>query len=165
MTADRRFEARSTDAPDAAASRPARVAMALARQLDLYHQLDALSLRQGILIEDDDTDGLLAVLGERQAVVDEITAIGAELEPIRQQWEPFLTGLPAPTRGQLTELVSELAALAGIVAARDEADRKRLEARRSAVGRELASVARGRSAVVAYGGKSNAVPFFQDREA
>jgi hypothetical protein len=164
MTADQNLDALLAERPDLGMSRPARVARALTRQLDLYRRLDVLSQRQGRLIEDDDTDGLLAVLGERQVVVDEISGIGAELEPIRHRWEAFLQELPGPTREQLRSLVDALAEVAGVVAGRDESDRKRLELRRTAVGRELASVARGRSAVVAYGGTVGTVPFFQDRE-
>lgn len=165
MTVDQRLAATVAAADGPLPSRPALVAAGLSRQLELYRRLEGLSRRQSTLIEDDDTDHLLAVLGERQAVVDEIAAIGADLEPIRQQWEPFLQSLPPATREQLRALVDTLAELAGLVAGRDEADRERLESRRSAVGRELASLARGRSAVVAYGGKAGTVPFYQDREA
>jgi hypothetical protein len=168
MTADQNFDAlipETAATADLGSSRTERVGRALARQLDLYRRLDSLSRRQGVLIDDDDTDGLLTVLGERQAIVDEIAAIGASLEPIRHRWEAFLQGLPASTREHMRSLVDALAEVAGVVAGRDEADRGRLELRRTAVGRELASVARGRSAVVAYGGPGAPVPFFQDREA
>ena len=85
MTAEKHADAPIADCPEDAASRPAWVAGALTLQLDLYRRLDALSRRQGVLIEDDDTDGLLTVLGERQVVVDRITAIGARLnQELRQ---------------------------------------------------------------------------------
>jgi hypothetical protein len=164
MTADRFSHALLGECPADAQARPAWVAAALTRQLELYGRLDQLSLRQGALIDDDDTDRLLAVLGERQVVVDEVAEIGTRLEPVRQDWDGFLHGLPAPTREQLRHLVSTLTDLAGIVAGRDEADRRRLELRRSEVGEELASVTRGRSAVRAYGGRGSPVPIFQDRE-
>lgn len=164
MTADQNLAAGIAGLPADRASRPAWVASALVRQLDLYARLEVLSRQQSDLIEDGDTDRLLAILGERQVVVDQIAAVGTALEPIRQHWEGFLGALPGGTREQLRELVDSLAELAGVVAGRDEADRRRLEERRSEVGRELASVARGRSAVLAYGGKATAPPQFQDRE-
>jgi hypothetical protein len=164
MTATRPNDEPVAHCPADAAARPAWVADALTRQLALYRSLDTLSLRQSALIEGDDTDRLLVVLGERQVLVEQIAAIGARLEPIRAAWESFLLGLPPATRDQIRELVDALADLAGQVAGRDEADRRCLEMRRAAVGAELTTVGRGRSALMAYGGKAAPTPIFQDRE-
>lgn len=152
------------DYPADGKARPAWVADALVRQLEFYQRLDTLSARQSELISDDNTDGLLAILGERQALIDRITEIGARLEPVRAAWEAFLLGLPGPTREQIGTLVDALGALAGRVAERDEADRRRLEERRAVVGAELTTIGRGRSALAAYGGRPLRAPVFQDRE-
>lgn len=129
-----------------------RLARILERQRDLCLSLDAMSARQDELVAGDDTDALLGLLGQRQAVVDELTALGAELEPLRTVWETESWRVPPDQRARITGYVEEIGRLIEGIGRRDESARVRLEERRSAVARELAGISRGRGAVAAYSG-------------
>ncbi len=129
-----------------------RLARILERQRDLCLSLDAMSVRQSELVAADDTDALLGLLGERQTVVDELTALSAELEPLKAVWEAEGSRLPAEQRDRITGFVEEIGRLVEGIGRRDESARLRLEERRAAISRELAGISRGRGAVAAYSG-------------
>jgi hypothetical protein len=140
------------------------VEILLQRQQELFSQLDAMSQRQSALIEAQDTDQLLSVLAERQAVIERIAETSARLEPYRASWDAVMRGLDEPGRARVRRRIDVLSDLAERVAKRDEADRAMLEERRDAVAGEITQINRGRGAVAAYGGKPQG-PRMQDREA
>ncbi len=137
----------------------------LGRQLALYQELEELSRRQPGLIESDDTDGLLALLAQRQAVIDRLGELNAELGPIRAEWPRLSRTLTERDRDACRETIDGIAGLAQVIAERDALDRSTLERRRSAVASELSSLSAGRSAVGAYGPRRADAPRYQDREA
>jgi hypothetical protein len=143
----------------------AQVEMLLAQQQELFVRLDGLSSQQAALIQRDETDRLLEVLGERQLVVDEIGRMNAMLEPWRQRWGSFIAGLGAEERERIRRQVDAVAQLAERIARRDDADRGMLEQRKGSLAAELGQVDRGRGAMAAYGGPRSDGPRFQDREA
>lgn len=147
----------------------------LVGQLDehrrLYQQLEGLARRQSDHIESDDTDGLLAVLAERQAVIDLLDHAQRKLEPARRDWERASPEVSQDEREHVRLLLAEVMELAARVAARDEDDRRRLESRRDEIADEMVSLTRSRKAFAAYGapgasGAASAGPQarFQDRE-
>lgn len=137
----------------------------LDEQLMLYERLDELSRRQSELIEQEETDRLLSLLGERQGVIDRIEALDASMRPFRDSWDRLVSPLPESRRVVIRERLDRLTALVGEIAKRDEADRLRLEQRRDAVGDELAGLSRGAGAISAYGGGGQSRgPRFQDTE-
>lgn len=137
----------------------------LDEQLMLYERLDELSRRQSELIEQEETDRLLSLLGERQDVIDRIEAVDASMRPFRDQWDRLVGPLPESRRVVIRERLDRLTVLVGEIAGRDEADRRRLEQRRDAVGDELAGLSRGAGALSAYGGGGQGRgPRFQDTE-
>src|SRR5688572_28795594 len=80
----------STPSPRPPSSPPVwgpRLARILERQRDLCLALEAMSVRQEDLAGGDDTDAFLALLGERQTAVDELTALSAQLDPLKPVWE------------------------------------------------------------------------------
>lgn len=137
----------------------------LTRQQELFGRLDALSQRQGALIQSDETDRLLRLLTERQDIIDEIAKTNSELEPYRGRWDAFLGELPAASRDRVKVRLDAVAHLAGTIAQRDEADRRELQSRRDAMVTELSKVATGRGAMAAYGPAAADGARFQDREA
>ena len=144
----------------------ARVEGLLTRQHELFGQLDSLSQRQANFIQADETDRLLGLLGERQDVIEQIAKTNAQLEPYRARWDAFLKELPEANRDRVKTRLDAVAHLAGVIAQRDETDRRELQHRRDAMAVELARVAQGRGAVAAYGSGVGAdEPRFQDREA
>lgn len=128
----------------------ARLARILESQRDLCITLEAMSRRQAELIAAGDTDGLLGVLGERQGVVDEVSRLSGDLEPLRAVWEAGSGTLDGAVRGKIAGLVAEIGVLMEKIGARDDADRQSLEEKRAGVAKELGEISRGRGALAAY---------------
>lgn len=148
---------------------PARWAPRLQRLLDeqrsLATELETLARRQREHIAAGDTDRLLAVLGERQVVIDRLSRVVADFQPFRDHWEELMAALPPARRDAFAAATRDVAGAVERVGERDEEDRRELERRRAGVAAELSSVTRGRSAVAAYGRAPGAPgPRFQDRE-
>jgi hypothetical protein len=152
-------------ASGAADGAAARIEALLARQLELFAGLDALSERQSELIAGDEADGLLELLSERQRLIDGIAQANALLEPFRSRWSDVMESLGQAERDRVRRRLDELSGLTARIAQRDENDRQQLERRRDAVAAELAQVHRGRGALAAYGGKAEGGARFHDREA
>jgi hypothetical protein len=151
---------------EATGDKAASVETLLVRQEELFGRLDALSRKQSDLIQADETDRLLRLLTERQTVIDQIAETNAVLEPFRARWDAFLDELPEVHRQRVRTRLDAVAQLAGMIAQRDEHDRRELQARRDAMAQELTKVASGRGAVAAYGGATSGDgPRYQDREA
>ncbi len=146
-----------------------RLARVLDRQREVYERLESLSLSQAGLIQADETDRLLDVLGERQRLIEQLGALNEELAPFTERWGELAPRLSEPMREELRRRFDDVSRLVGSIAERDEADRCALEARRGAVGRELEMVSRGRGALSAYarsqggGPESGSNPRYQDR--
>lgn len=155
---------RAPGTPEAAVS----VYRAIVERLDahgvLFERLNALSLSQGALIDSDDTDRLLSVLGERQAAIEELDASGRELEIIRAKWEALLPQMESSWRSDIAARLESITQLAGTIARRDEADRQRLSAARGRVAAELAELSIARRAAGAYAGAAGVAARYQDRQ-
>jgi len=135
-------------------------------QIELYQKLDSLSLRQHVLIESDDTDGLLQVLGARQELIEHITDSAAKMAPYRARWDDHVRELKDNERKSLRKGLDDLSAMMACIAERDEVDRVAMEIRREKVKIQITGVKRGSAAVSAYGGvAAPRSPRFQDREA
>jgi hypothetical protein len=137
----------------------------LERQHELLTALVALSRRQGELIDAEDDAGVLAVLAERQPMVEELVALNDLLRPHRAAWDRRLAALPAPQRDHVVRRSELVAALARTLASRDEADRRRLARRRDDLADELAALGTRRGALSAYRAVVPGGPAYQDREA
>ncbi len=143
-----------------------RLRLLLDEQETLFVRLDALSKRQHTLVEEERTDELLRLLGERQVLIDCIEDVGNELQPFRSRWESVLAEARPELHDRLTQQVERLAELASRVAARDDADRKLMERQRDTLAGELAGTNKARGAVAAYGAMpQRPAARFQDREA
>ncbi|MCA9293653.1 MAG: flagellar export chaperone FlgN [Phycisphaerales bacterium] len=142
----------------------------LHKQLELYRQLAALSTRQQALIAQDQTDGLMALLTDRQRVIDQISEVNREVEPFATQWTSLVGQLEAEPRQRLGLLLEELDQLVAEITSRDEQDRKVLESRRAEASDALDDVSRKRAALGAYGGPrpgvqtTHVTPRYQDRK-
>lgn len=135
-------------------------------QHELFDRLDALSQQQSSLIRADETDRLLHLLGERQRVIDQIAGTNAKLEPYRGRWEAFMDELAPISRERVRKRLDAVAKLAGLIAQRDEVDRRELQTRRDAMATELTRIDHGRGAMAAYAGaRPEVAAKFQDREA
>lgn len=141
----------------------------LEEQRDLCRGLDALSQQQRACVDREDAPAVLAVLGERQAVIERLQTVGKGLEPLIADHERHARSMTPPQRQSYDALVSEVAGLLDAVKARDAADRVSLERQRDAVTRELTGVAKGRGAAAAYGAgapasSANFGAMYQDKQ-
>lgn len=126
-------------------------------------ELEDLLPRQAGLIETGDAEGLLQLLGERQAVIERLQKAGDGFEPFRSRWDELMTALGDRERDEMQTSLREVTDSMARLAERDAADRARLEELRRSIVEELSGVQRGRSAVAAYGGGGPNGPRFQDR--
>jgi flagellar biosynthesis/type III secretory pathway chaperone len=141
-----------------------RLTRILDRQCELCHDLDALSGTQSELIVAGDTDGLLRLLAQRQALVDQLMKLSEESEPFRRKWETFMSRLPRAERERLDGRVAELKQLVERIGRRDDADCVALEHQRAAVSEQIGDLGRGRGAVAAYARRpAQTEARFQDR--
>ncbi|MBL0927994.1 MAG: flagellar export chaperone FlgN [Phycisphaerales bacterium] len=150
--------------PDAWVPRLSRV---LDRQADLYVQLSALCDEQSAAVASGATDELLGVLSRRQVVIEQIAGLNGELAPFQGVWVEQSSALPERHREAIRERMARLDGLMSSIRARDDADRRELERRRTVVGAELNSAARAGQAAAAYGaarGAGDTAARFQDRK-
>jgi|GEM_PF-2114605 len=135
----------------------------LGQQRALLGELDALSQRQSMLIEEPVLEPLIAVLEERQGVIDRITQTARTAEQLRPQWEQTRDQVPEAHRRRVEQESDAVAALAEQVQKRDDRDHARLKQRLEGVTAELAGLATSKKAASAYSPQQTTLPRFQDR--
>ncbi len=150
-----------TASPDPEVWAP-RLARILDRQLGLYEQLAALATEQSRFIDAEETDGLLEILGRRERLIEQIALTNQEVAPFTQSWDRLAPTLASRHRIELRQRFDTVAKLVERIAERDDADRKRLEARRTQIGQEIESLSQVRGAINAYTRPPATGPIFQD---
>ena len=143
-----------------------RLSRILDNQIELYRKLVVLSERQTGAIESHDTDALLTLLGQRQALVEGVTRLNEDLEPFTNRWQELSSRLPESSKTEVRERLDTLDGLVAKIAKRDEQDRAALEQRRDEVSAELKSAGQQRGAINAYADQQRQahVPRYQDRQ-
>ncbi|USN98579.1 MAG: hypothetical protein H6810_10445 [Phycisphaeraceae bacterium] len=136
----------------------------LSRQLELYGELDALCNRQRGLIEANDADRLVGLLGERSRVVQSIADTADHLAPFTRAWGEIESTLDDKTLRDLKRRLDVIASIAASVAERDAADGEAIKAKRNALADRLAGLDRSKAAVTAYGGPRPSGARMQDRK-
>lgn len=137
----------------------------LEEQRGVFERLEELARSQGELIEQDRTEELLALMGERQELIERAGAIAGELQPMRAGWDAIAGDASDAERAAVAGLARAVDALIGRIVEADRRDEQRLGARRAELSMELGGLSRGRSASNAYAGPSGARPRYQDRRA
>ncbi len=142
----------------------ARFERLLARQIELCHELTALSESQRAFIDGDDPDALMGVLSTRQGIIDRLRSVAEEAAPLRERWGGGVPALHAELIGSVRGAIATLTGLMKSIAERDAEDRKRMDRSRDRLAGRLAGVARSQGAIAAYAGPRNGGPRYQDRE-
>lgn len=127
----------------------------LEQQKSLYGSLQSLSARQQAIIEQGDTEQLLAVLSERQVLVDQLTGINKQVAPLRSRMSEISASASETKRKSLRALVDDVQAMLQAIIDRDEQDRRVLEASKASVGQQLQKIKTAPAAMNAY--KANAM--------
>lgn len=139
-----------TNSPSAAAGNVPALIGLLRRQRSLYEQLEVLSRQQEGLVAQGAAEPLLALLAQRQQLLEGISALHAELAPFRQQWTELAGRLPEEDRRQVNGLVEQVQAMLAGILERDERDRRTLQAARGRVAGELQRLQTTAAAAQAY---------------
>jgi hypothetical protein len=151
---------------DARAGLAARMGFLLERQQELLGRLDEMSRRQMGLIEAEQAERLLGLIGERQHVIDQIQKSSEHLAPLRALWSAGGSLLPQAEQDAVRRRLDAVSMLIDQINTRDEEARRQLSARRDRIASELMNLGRGRGAFAAYSGAGAARgASFQDREA
>jgi len=122
----------------------------LTRQSLLYRELRSLAVRQTELVTGEDPETLLKVLANRQRLINRLSAIDAELEPIRADWERVAATLSNEQRHEVQRLVGEVQAVLGEILSRDARDTESLNRQKQQVSGQIRAAAEGRRLNRAY---------------
>ncbi len=137
----------------------------LGEQRELCRALEAMCERQAVLVREGDSDGLMRVLSQRQALVDRVAELSDQVVPFRESWEARMAGLSESDRREIEGTVGDITGLIERIGRHDDSDRAALEAQRDVLSKELTSVSRGRGALGAYSEAAGMVaegPRYQD---
>jgi hypothetical protein len=126
---------------------------ALEEQVECYRRLEKLALRQHEQVQQGDTEGLIEVLEQRQAVVSRIVELEKELGPAKRQWKQ-----DGSEPGRPKELLSESKLLLQRITEADRDDAIVLQQRKLNLGRQIKAAAAARQvnrnyATAAYGNR------------
>lgn len=122
----------------------------LTGQRDMYAELLALGRSQRALITGNEPERLLALLAQRQQLIDRLEMLAARLKPYQQDWSGWRSAMSDERGEQVDRLVTEVNALLGQILAMDTEDSQLLAARKSATGDEMQTLKLGRRAGAAY---------------
>jgi HPt (histidine-containing phosphotransfer) domain-containing protein len=118
-------------------------------QAGLYRQLHALSSKQGDLV-DGQPDALLAVLAQRQGLIDRLMECNRRMQPYRDRWSEVTAAMAPAQRQRMGELLGQIDNFRRAIAGQDDQDCRRLTQARGELARELARVSHSGQAARAY---------------
>jgi len=122
----------------------------LTQQQLLYRQLLQLAQKQRSLVDGSDPEMLLKVLAGRQRLIDRLTEVDRELQPLRADWQQVARSLPAEQRAQAQNLVESVKEILADILTRDEQDTKALAGCRNEVAGQIATASQGKRMNQAY---------------
>ncbi|MGQ0627865.1 MAG: hypothetical protein ACT4PL_07165 [Phycisphaerales bacterium] len=135
-------------------------------QLADANTLSALSRAQAAAAAAGEIDEIVEILGQREPIVEAMTARGTDLEPFAKGMGTFMAQVAPRYRDLVGERITQIDALVGVVNQQDELDRAALERYRDRIATDLAGVGKARTALAAYGRDRSDVddhgPRFQD---
>ncbi len=129
---------------------------ALEREVVCYERLAKLAELQHEQVQQGQTEALLEVLNQRQAVLDEICELERTVAPARRGWGEYVLGLSQDRRPIAESLLGRTRALLERITQADRNDAMVLQQRKLNLGREIRQATAGRAinrtyAAAAYG--------------
>jgi chromosome segregation ATPase len=133
---------------------------------DLYDRLDSLSRQQRVLIADQKLDELLAVLKQRDELIDQLERVSPEYQHAIEQLTNLASTFSEQSRQTLGKQVAAIETVATQIAKRDQQASRMLDQRKAELATEMSGIGQKAAAATAYaGGKQQTPPpRFQDRE-
>jgi len=128
----------------------------LNQQLALYSQLNQLAQTQRALITSDEPERLLAVLSERQQLIDRLESTAMKLRPYQANWHEFRKHLDADQGQTVDHLIDEVNAILSEILRRDEADGELLSARKGSTAQAMSEIRTAKQAGAAYAATGDA---------
>jgi hypothetical protein len=128
----------------------------LTEQRELYVRLGALTDSQRSLITGDEPGRLLAVLGERQKLIDRLERLAERMRPYQQKWPELRSELAPAETERVDRLLAEVNELLAGILEKDKADAQLLAARKGAVGQAMAALKTDKQARAAYAAPAQA---------
>ena len=130
----------------------AQMIVALEEQVECYRRLEKLAGAQHEHVQQGSTEGLIAVLEQRQAVVSRIMELERELGPVKREWKK------GNEKGRVEELLAESRRLLQRITEADRDDAMVLQQRKLNLGRQIKAAAAARQvnrtyATAAYGAR------------
>lgn len=129
----------------------------LSQQLALFEQLQQLAAQQTDSVEQGRSDQLLTVLGQRQRLIDQLTAIQQQMAPFRNDWSAFYDRLDEAQRRRIGGRLEAVQTRLACIIEQDERDKSHLADACNQVGGQLNSVVATGAALRAYGGRPRGV--------
>ena len=137
----------------------------LDEQLALYQKLNAMAGQQHALVSEEDPAALLALLGERQRLLDQLAELDAKIAPIRREWDRISPALPVSARRRAKAAFKESRQLLEGIIASDQKDTEMLEGRKVNVQAALQTIGAAQQAHAAYGGQARNLSRYFDYTA
>jgi len=122
----------------------------LSQQRLLYRQLKELANKQSSLVDGRDPEMLLRVLASRQRLIDKLSVIDKELEPIRSDWQSIAKTLPPQQRLEAQGLVASVQQILGDILVNDGRDAQAMMEQQKKVSHEIKSTSKGKQMNHAY---------------
>jgi flagellar biosynthesis/type III secretory pathway chaperone len=123
---------------------------ALERQVGCYRLLAKLADQQHEHVRQSRTEELLAVLSQRQQVLDQVAELEQAILPAKRRWGDYLNGLADERRTSAQEMMAESRRLLEKITASDKSDAMVLQQRKIEVGRTLRHNAAARNVSRSY---------------
>jgi hypothetical protein len=123
----------------------------LSAQKGLYAQILALARQQSQYVATGESEALMAVLGARSRLIEQVVPLDAELQPFKGRWQEVLDGLPENDRSVVGPLLKEVQQLLSEILETDERDKESLVRQKEAVGTEIKRSVTGAAVARAYG--------------
>jgi hypothetical protein len=139
-----------------------KVLESLERQVGCYRTLAKLAELQHEHVRQSRTEELLAVLSQRQQLLDQVADLERVVLPARRRWNDYLGELPDALRGKARGLLDESKQLLAQITSADKNDAMVLQQRSIEVRRNLRQTAVARNvsrtyASAAYGGRTSSM--------
>ena len=122
----------------------------LSQQQLFYRQLRDLAHKQTDLVANGDGETLLHVLSGRQRLIDRLTEIGRELEPLRADWERIAELLPESQRKQAQDMIKDVREILGQIIECDARDTEALYQQKERIADDIRSASVGKRMNQAY---------------
>lgn len=132
------------------------IIIALEDQVACYAQLAKLAELQHEFVQNAQTDELLAVLAQRQHVLDQVTDLERILGPAKRRWSDFVKELSPADHATADELLAETRRLLERITTSDRNDALILQQRKMNLGKQISQTSAARQvnrtyATSAYG--------------